>query len=387
MSKITLHTIGSIPQNPTSAMNAINDNSDIIQTAMDNTLSRDGTSPNQMENNIDMNDFQILNLPAPATGLSPLRLQDLSDFTGGGTVTNIPVGGTTGQTLAKTSNVDYAVSWQNNVQSVGLALPADFTVTNSPVTGTGTLTGAWANTPTGTGGVVRANSPTLINPALGTPASGTLTSCTGLPVSTGISGLATGVATFLATPSSGNLRTVLTDETGTGFAVFATSPTITTPTIATSLTFSPTTGGIVGTTTNDNTTAGNVGEFASSIVALGSAVSLTTTVPANVTSISLTAGDWDLRGVIHFTGGATTTVSFLRGSLSSTTATEDVTVGHCASVFGSGSTMFSSIDMAYTLPKLRVSVASTTTYFLVGRANFSVSTCSVYGGFFARRIR
>jgi hypothetical protein len=51
---------------------------------------------------------------------------------------------------------------------------------------------------TGTGALVFANSPTLVTPALGTPSSGTLTSCTGLPVSTGISGLGTGVATALA---------------------------------------------------------------------------------------------------------------------------------------------------------------------------------------------
>lgn len=51
--------------------------------------------------------------------------------------------------------------------------------------------------------------------ALGTPASGTLTNCTGLPVSTGVSGLGTNVATFLATPSSANLAAALTDEVGT----------------------------------------------------------------------------------------------------------------------------------------------------------------------------
>ena len=72
---------------------------------------------------------------------------------------------------------------------------------------------------------------TLVTPALGTPSSGTLTNCTGLPVATGVSGLGTSVATFLATPSSANLQTALTDETGTGSAVFATSPTLVTPNI------------------------------------------------------------------------------------------------------------------------------------------------------------
>ena len=72
-------------------------------------------------------------------------------------------------------------------------------------------------------------SPTLTTPVLGTPSSGTLTSCTGLPVSTGISGLAANVATFLATPSSANLAAALTDETGSGANVFATSPTLVTP--------------------------------------------------------------------------------------------------------------------------------------------------------------
>ena len=69
--------------------------------------------------------------------------------------------------------------------------------------------------------------------ALGTPAAFVATNVTGLPISTGVSGLATGVATFLATPSSANLATALTDETGTGACVFATSPTLVTPALGT----------------------------------------------------------------------------------------------------------------------------------------------------------
>jgi len=57
---------------------------------------------------------------------------------------------------------------------------------------TGTLPvlngGTGTTTSTGTGNLVLSNSPTLVTPVLGTPSSGTLTSCTGLPLSTGVTG-------------------------------------------------------------------------------------------------------------------------------------------------------------------------------------------------------
>lgn len=93
--------------------------------------------------------------------------------------------------------------------------------------------GTGVGTSTGTGNNVLSTSPTLVTPILGTPTSATLTNATGLPISTGVSGLGTGVATFLATPSSANLAAAVTDETGTGNLVFTNSPTLVTPALGT----------------------------------------------------------------------------------------------------------------------------------------------------------
>jgi len=110
-----------------------------------------------------------------------------------------------------------------------------YTVGN--ISGLGSGVATWLGTPssanlraavtdeTGTGSLVFATSPSLVTPDLGTPSAATLTNATGLPISTGVSGLGANVATFLATPSSANLRAAVTDETGTGSLVFSNSPT------------------------------------------------------------------------------------------------------------------------------------------------------------------
>lgn len=128
-----------------------------------------------------------------------------------------------GQAAGPSSTRIYGTHWDEDHVVTGLE-----NVPNVDATNADNITGG---SQTGTGAMVRATSPTLVTPALGTPSALVLTHGTGLPVSTGITGLGTGVATFLATPSSANLITALTDETGSGAAVFGTSPTIATPTI------------------------------------------------------------------------------------------------------------------------------------------------------------
>jgi hypothetical protein len=85
-------------------------------------------------------------------------------------------------------------------------------------------------------------SPTLTTPALGTPASGVMTNVTGtasgltagnVTTNANLTGHITSVgnAAVLGSFTSAQLLAALTDETGTGAAVFATSPTLVTPTI------------------------------------------------------------------------------------------------------------------------------------------------------------
>lgn len=111
--------------------------------------------------------------------------------------------------------------------------------TSAGITAFNNITGYTAAGATGTTStnLVFSTSPTitsanLITPALGTPTAGNLSSCTNFPAAS-LSGLGTGVATFLATPSSANLASAVTNETGSGVLVFATSPSLTTPNIGT----------------------------------------------------------------------------------------------------------------------------------------------------------
>lgn len=231
MTKVTLADVASLID-ATTAETTINNNNDAIVTAVENTLSRDGTSPNQMGANLDMNSHRVINLPAPIGATEPVRLTDLTAVNGNITINAIPAGGTIGQALVKNSNTNYDVGYGNVVSSVGLSLPADFSVTGSPVTGSGTLTGNWAVAPTGTGAVVRQTSPTITSPVLSLPTIG--------GAGETFQGSTSGTTVLKsAATASGTLTLPAATDTLVGLATTdtlvnktMTSPTLNTPTVA-----------------------------------------------------------------------------------------------------------------------------------------------------------
>jgi hypothetical protein len=163
---------------------------------------------------------------------------------------------------------------------------------------------------------------------------------------------------------------------------FTGTPTVPTAANATATTQAASTAFVrSGTATNDSAAAGQVGEYVTASQLTN--VALTTVTVRNVTTISLTAGDWDVAGnvdVIFSSAGSegiaaisTTTGAFSNSNYDGSAQVTTTTQGLAALVLATGPT--------------RISVAATTTVYLVARAAFTAGTCNAQGTIRARRVR
>lgn len=182
--------------------------------------------------------------------------------------------------------------------------------------------------------------------------------------------------------------------TGTGALVLANTPTLITPILgvatATSLEFSPSTSGIIGTTTNNNASSGIVGEYSSSVVLSGAAVGLTSGVAANVTTIALTEGDWNLWGEIWIGGTAGAVIQNIIGCITATSATVASTPSNNTSTVQSGThshTIGTQVVPILAVGECRISIAAPTTIYLVASVTFTTQPATAYGKLCARRMR
>ena len=262
------------------------------------------------------------------------------------------------------------------------------------------------------------------------------TTSTGLSCGSTFALTTSDLSQFAATTST-QLRGVVSDETGSGSLVFATSPTLTTPSfssivntgtltlptstdtlvgrattdtltnktltsptingaalsgtlsgtptfsgaVAFSSTITPSqTAGIVGTTTNNSANAGSVGEYVQNSA---SGVSLTTNVNANITSINLTAGDWDVSGTVEYVPAASTVPVSITSGISQTSAS----FGSLGSLSTIAATLATGVTQRQPTPVVRISVSAPTTVYLVAVSTFSGGTLTANGVIRARRPR
>jgi hypothetical protein len=194
-----------------------------------------------------------------------------------------------------------------------------------------------------------------------------------------------------ALPPGGSAGQVLTKNSATDYDMdwaAITLPLGATPTWTGLHTFN---GGaaIKGTATNDSASAGYVGQLIESAIATGTNTALTTATPANMTSITLTAGDWDVGGNIQFGGAATTTVTYLSAGISDASATlQSAPTSRLSQLYCAAGTAFATRPVGLSVGPVRFSLATTTPVYLVGQADFGVSTAMMSGGhLWARRRR
>ena len=232
-------------------------------------------------------------------------------------------GGTLGTTAINWSNFSVASSY---TAGTGLTLAGtQFSITNTAVT------------PSSYGSATQVGTFTVNQQGQLTLAGNT----TVTPAITSVTGLGTGIATWLATPSSANLAAAVSDETGSGALVFATSPTLVTPILGTPQSGNFSTGTFTWPTFNQNTTGTAAGLSTTLAITSGGTGQTSASAAFNALSPITTAGDLIL-------GNGTNSATRLGIGSNGYVLTSNGTTASWAAIPASGVTSFSAGTTGFT---------------------------------------
>ena len=282
------------------------------------TLYQNGTALAAVATSGSAADLSTGTLPA---GRMPALTGDITTSAGGAATTLATVNSNVGTFGSATQ------ASQVTVNGKGLVTAAA-NVTVTPAVGSVTGLGTGVATALGTN-VGSAGAPVVNGGALGTPSSGTLTNCAGLPSS-----------------------------------------------------------GVTGTTAGGDAASGILGEYQTNNLAFASRISLSSGAPATVITVGpLGAGDWEVSGTVLYELDTTTTLTRISACIGTAPDTFDGASGVYNEFYYPSGTVLGAAFPAFSTPVVRKNSSGSATYHLIARASYGGPFCKAYGMIRARRIR
>lgn len=140
-------------------------------------------------------------------------------------------------------------------------------------------------------------------------------------------------------------------------------------------------------TSGSNWQSYTVGDIISTTVLTGAAVSLSTATAKDVATISLSQGEWECRAIISRNLNASTSVTVLSGSIGSAADTIGTQGVNSMTQLQTAANVMGATGQDTKIGPTRLLLTATTTYHLVAKDTFTVSTNAAYGDITCRRIR